>query len=270
MSSTSKKVPLCQSPMKDCSSKDGGGDDRCTNPAIAGRYGKVFCAEHQDAVGSPVSGWEPEYTPSVLNAIYKYVKTHNCMSYALRGNNMNAGLIKQCASDNDCESVNFEQPGAKSGRRNAMRNEGLRTCPVVQKLVEADVGKLDFKPGTFCSMCPPGYSKVALVVHNGTDYHWYRQDKGGLWSHKDGSNPVKDFDASNQKIFNPQNCDRDYGKDLNYKQFCGFFCVNREEAPNLGQGGKRRGKSRKWSLFGGSKRWTSRKRSINSRRAINI
>ena len=172
------------------------------------------------------------------------------MSYALRGNFMNVGLIMQCASDKDCESVNFEQPGSGSGRRNAMRSEGLRTCPVVQKLVEADVGKMDFKPATFCSHCPPGYSKVALVVHNGTDYHWYRQDKGGLWSHKDGSNPVKNYDASNQKIFNPQNCDRNYGEDLNYKQFCGFFCVNREEIPNLGQGGKRRTrKTKRW--FGG-------------------
>lgn len=269
MGASEKKVPLCQSPLRDCSSNGNNNDvERCTKHAIEGRYGKVFCKEHQHAVGSPLSGSEPEYTPSVLNALYKYVKTHNCMSYALRGNLMNMALMKQCASDTDCESVNFEQPGSKSGRRNAMRDEGLRTCPVVQKLVEADVGKIDFKPASFCSVCPPGYSKVALVVHNGTDYHWYRQDKDGLWSHKDGSNPVKNFDASNQKIFNPQNCDRDYGKDLNYSQFCGFFCVNREEVPNLGQGGKRRRQTRTWTLFGGKR--STRKNRKNSRKAIDI
>jgi hypothetical protein len=161
------------------------------------------------------------------------------MSYAIRGNKMNKMLMNQCTSKTNCDNVNFEQPGAKSHQRNAMRKENLRTCPVVKKLVTSDLGE-NFLPTTFCDKCPEGYSKVALVVDKGTDYHWYRQDSNGMWTHKDGSNPVKNFDAKKVKIFNPKQISRDYGDDLNYENFCGFFCVNRMKRPNLGQGGKRK------------------------------
>jgi hypothetical protein len=255
-----KKRALCQCPKNACGDNN---DEPCMNYPD----GKsLFCKEHQNCTGSPLSGVEPSYIANKLNELYRYVKTHNCMSYALRGNFMNDDIMAQCASDNDCDSVNFEQPGAASEKRNAMRNEGLRTCPVVKELVKADVGVLDFKPTSFCEECPDGYSKVALVVDKGTDYHWYRQDNNGMWSHKDGSNPVKDFDSFKRKIFNPKQAGRDYGEDLNYEQFCGFFCVNREKEPNLGQGGKRKTRKRNrgsmWSWFGGNKR--------NSRKAINI
>lgn len=36
-----------------------------------------------------------------------------------------------------------------------------------------------------------GYYSVYLVIDQGKDYHWYRQDKGGTWSHKPGITPVK-------------------------------------------------------------------------------
>jgi hypothetical protein len=209
-----------------------------------------------------MSGWEPKYMSSKLNKFFRYLKTHNCMSYALRGNFMNNFLMKQCASNSDCDAVNFEQPGAESQQRNAMKKEGLRTCPVVKELVKSDVGVKNFFPTTFCETCPPGFSKVALVVDKGTDYHWYRQDSNGMWSHKDGSNPVKNFDAKGNKIFNPKQISRDYGDDLNYESFCGFFCTNRTQLPNLGQGGKKKSrrkiKSRRRVLIGGRKTMKSR------------
>ena len=54
-----------------------------------------------------------------------------------------------------------------------------------------------------------------MVVDKGVDYHWYRQDKGGLWSHKPGVTPVVNVDASNSLINNPAKADRKYGM-LNY------------------------------------------------------
>jgi hypothetical protein len=95
-------------------------------------------------------------------------------------------------------------------------------------------------------------SKIALVVDKGEDYHFYRQDKDGMWSHKDGSNKVKRYDALKQPIANPELASRDYrwqGSDLNYEDFCGFYCVPRDPNIRLGQGG-----ARKESLVGGS--WT--------------
>lgn len=60
------------------------------------------------------------------------------------------------------------------------------------------------------------------------------------WSHKDGSNKTKRYDALYQPIFNPQYISRDYrwqGSDLNYEDFCGFYCVPRDRRIHLGQGG---------------------------------
>ncbi len=48
-----------------------------------------------------------------------------------------------------------------------------------------------------------GYYSVYLVSADGVDYHWYRQDKGGMWSHKPGITPVVNVDASGRFISNP-------------------------------------------------------------------
>ena len=48
-----------------------------------------------------------------------------------------------------------------------------------------------------------GYYEVYLVIDQGKDYHWYRQDKGGNWSHKPGITPVRNVDYSGRLITNP-------------------------------------------------------------------
>jgi len=225
-----EKEPLCQCPANKS-------DAPCKNHSLKG---KLFCKKHMNCELAPVNGYEPKYIPEVLNKSNAYLKTNNCLSYALRGNKLNLDLIKQCVGTNGC-NANFEQPGAASGKRKAMRNETLRTCPVVKKLVKSDLSN-DFLSSSFSKKCKKGYSKVALVVDKGTDYHWYRQNPDSTWSHKDGSNPVKNFHAKKRKIVNPKQASRDYGSDLNYEDFCGFFCVNRKKTVNLKQGGKRKTK----------------------------
>ena len=261
----SKPKALCQCPNNATNTKDYPCKNLATN-------GTLFCDNHQNCKPAPINGYEPKYIPNILNKSFAYLETNNCLSYALRGNNINKELVSQCKSKNDCD-VNFEQPGAASGIRGAMKKENLRTCPVVKKLVTTDLGD-DFIPSTFYSKCPKGYSKVALVVDNGTDYHWYRQNKDGTWSHKDGSNPVKNFDALKKRIFNPKQISRDYGEELNYEDFCGFFCVNRQKRVRLKQGGKRKQsgsgiKTRKNRHFSdaGAKVRSSRRQSRQSRQS---
>ena len=70
----------------------------------------------------------------------------------------------------------------------------------------------------------PGYYPVALVVDPGVDYHWYRLDDNGRWSHKPGNTSATNVDASGNPITNPKTADRDYGS-VNYKDFCGYFYV---------------------------------------------
>ncbi|HEX2966820.1 MAG TPA: hypothetical protein VHO84_13595 [Syntrophorhabdaceae bacterium] len=68
--------------------------------------------------------------------------------------------------------------------------------------------------------CSGGKHKVALVVWPGEDYHWYRLDRNGKWSHKPGKHEVTNVDNSNQAIFNPEKADRG-----TYIDFCGYFCA---------------------------------------------
>jgi len=140
----------------------------------------------------------------------------------------------------DCQLL-YHQPGGVHGHSDTLSTAKGRTCPVVDRLIREDVP--DLIPTTFDAKCPANTSKIALVVHPGEDYHFFRQDEDGWWSHKDGSNKVKRFDAEQQAIWNPQTAARDYrpkGSFLNYSDFCGFYCVPRKPPPVLARGGRRR------------------------------
>jgi hypothetical protein len=82
-------------------------------------------------------------------------------------------------------------------------------------------------PGSNPPNPPPGYYPVALVLDPGVDYHWYRQDSNGLWSHKPGNTLATDVDASGQLISDPEMADRDYNSigGPSYSVFCGYYYV---------------------------------------------
>ena len=80
---------------------------------------------------------------------------------------------------------------------------------------------LTFTPIGRYETCPPGTYKVALVAAPSiSDYHWYRQDADGLWSHKRGTTAVKRTDESGKLIIDPMTADR-----ANYSIFVGYFAV---------------------------------------------
>ena len=76
------------------------------------------------------------------------------------------------------------------------------------------------------ALCNSGCYKVALVIGpkttGGYDYHWYRQDADGLWSHKRGSNSPTRTDAADKLIIDPETASRNYSN-CNYSTFVGFF-----------------------------------------------
>jgi len=87
--------------------------------------------------------------------------------------------------------------------------------------------------------CPRGYYKGALVSAPGRSYHFYRKDRESkdnskkVWSHKDGSNKPKKYDASKvNDITDPLTANRDYDN-INYSDMCGYFCIpkNKETIP---------------------------------------
>lgn len=201
-------------------------------------FGSLFCKEHAKCPGSPISGYEPAYEPWLWLA-REIKESMNCYAYAF--DVRDPLLISKCRKNNgnDCRQY-FPQPGAVNGDRNALDASERRNCAVVEHLMKLDVPEV--KKTDFYSKCPPGHSKIALVVDPGEDYHFYRQDPDGYWSHKAGSGKVKREDALRRRIFNPAGAVRDSrweGSDLNYTDFCGFYCVPRNHPILLGQGGDR-------------------------------
>ena len=62
---------------------------------------------------------------------------------------------------------------------------------------------------------------AALYLHDdGYDYHWFRQDNHGCWSHFPPGNYVfaQDTDYSGMKISDPEMCDRN-----EYTMFCSYM-----------------------------------------------
>ena len=210
-----------------------------------------------------MSGFEPEYAPDLWNADPARYLSMNCYAYAMMF--QDPKLIEECRKNNHkgCRRY-FPQPGALNGLRDALNVESRRSCPIVEKLMMSDIPALE--KTDYHTPCPKGKSKIAMVVSPGKDYHFYRQDKNGFWSHKDGSNKVKNFDANKNKIFNPAFAARDYqwqGSDLNYTDFCGFYCAPRDAPVHLGQGGERKRrpqKTRRGRQVGGHKERGQRQR----------
>jgi hypothetical protein len=107
----------------------------------------------------------------------------------------------------------FAQPGEAS---NAIYEE--LTCTSVYEAAAKDLGLV---PATYF----PYNNKndetlIALVVAPHDDFHWYRRDDDGNWTHKMGGTPATKFDDSNNIITDPETADRGY-----YTDFCGYFKV---------------------------------------------
>jgi hypothetical protein len=61
---------------------------------------------------------------------------------------------------------------------------------------------------------------VALVMNYNGGWHWYRQDRRGCWSHKNGQAPATDRDEEGQRILDPRTA-----KLKMFPNFCIFMIV---------------------------------------------
>lgn len=113
---------------------------------------------------------------------------------------------------NDKITNTFAQPGRGSGAMAANL-----TC--------GEVGSASQRDGQITVISAVDTPKqghyIALVVAPNFDYHWYRLDSNGMWSHKPGQTAAKNTDNSGKLISDPMNCNRGP-----YTDFCGFFhCI---------------------------------------------
>lgn len=124
---------------------------------------------------------------------------------------------KQCKNNcynyaTNIQTNTYAQPGRASGKMFSRIN-----CAEVTAAAIAD-GLIKLQDGK--DPCPKCCFKVALVIAPGTDYHWYRQDDNGKWSHKPGKTAATNLDNSGNEIGDPSTADRGP-----YTDFCGYFCV---------------------------------------------
>jgi hypothetical protein len=164
-------------------------------------------------------------SPSISNHSFnnnKYVReSHNCYTYFLNLKSLKA--YNQCKKDlgkyNYCDRP---QPGRRAGYAHFKKSDF--TCPEVMKRTAADNPKMVTLKNIKQS-CPNDFYKGAVVVAPGRDYHYYRLNKEGYWTHKPGYKPSTAYDAKGRLITDPQKAMRDYGGTLNYSEFCGYTCL---------------------------------------------
>jgi hypothetical protein len=139
----------------------------------------------------------PPYNPGKWNvpSVQPY---NNCYNYA-----------------NDQITNTLAQPGKAHGVPITALN-----CGGVQPSAQAD----GLAPAAnFSSALGPGKGwYVALVIWPGMDYHWYRQDNVGCWSHKPGGTAARNTDDSGNPITDPQTCNRGP-----YTVFCTYMITTR-------------------------------------------
>jgi RHS repeat-associated protein len=120
------------------------------------------------------------------------------------------------------------QPGEFSGNEPLTQDDLLGSPAVVKKninkrvLADADALGLRYVEVKNANhIAKKGNWDVALVyASDGSDYHWYRRNEDGTWSHKPGTKEVTIWDASGNCILDPATCDR--GR---YDVFVGYYEV---------------------------------------------
>jgi hypothetical protein len=139
-----------------------------------------------------VAACAPPYEATLMWNFSPTQPNNNCYNYA-----------------NDRVTNTFAQPGLyHNAQYTALTCAGVQPAAVADGLVATN---------NFTAPLADGWY-VALVIWPGADFHWYRQDKTGCWSHKPGHTPAVNVDASNNPITNPQTANRGP-----YTVFCSFM-----------------------------------------------
>lgn len=134
----------------------------------------------------------PAFEPAFWNSDSFVQAKNNCYNYA-----------------NNRRTNTFAQPGLGSGTW----SPSLSAANLVLRATSDGL-----EPTTRYAASPSGKTKVALVIWPGQDYHWYRLDNNGRWTHKRGVSPATHLDNSGWIIYNPEWANRGP-----YTEFVGYF-----------------------------------------------
>jgi hypothetical protein len=166
----------------------------------------------------------PKYAPWLWNDNIFIKNSHNCYTYALNKQYRKfADKCRHTLRNNKGKPKDQKkrcikpQPGVYAGCKKI--NKPDYTCDGVERRMMLDneyMIKLQREEEP-----PKKYYKIAMTCKgNGKDYHFYRRNEDGTWSHKTGMDPVSDLDFSGKKILDPINADRG-----EYNIFCGYYAI---------------------------------------------
>jgi hypothetical protein len=110
------------------------------------------------------------------------------------------------------------QPGEYSGYKDKFDAKKVTCKRIEERMMKDNPSIRKLKKN---QPCPIGFYKIMLYVANdGSDYHFFRQDNTGLWSHKNGWRLARNKDVKNKLIHTPVTSDK--GK---YTVPCGSYAV---------------------------------------------
>jgi hypothetical protein len=104
----------------------------------------------------------------------------------------------------------YAQPGRANGAMYAAMTAADVSAAAIADALIATPAK---------NRCPRKGHLVAMFTYE-WDYHWYRKQRSGNWTHKPGTDPVTELDNANAPITDPRTADRGP-----YTQFGGFLIV---------------------------------------------
>ena len=174
----------------------------------------------------PLSGYELDYNPDYWNEtiigknivgenIFIKDKT-NCYAYAINNHYIPGTKF----------FYQKQQPGEYYGEEIESPYDNAED---IIDAIQNDFNKYNnryntgsiFKKVSKYEICPIGTYKIAVAYYS-EDYHFYRQNSDGTWSHKPGLTSVINTESanSNNLIFDPEECNRG-----NYIYFIGFYAI---------------------------------------------
>lgn len=167
-----------------------------------------------------MSGDEPRFRKWLWGAEGKFIENQNCYAYAMN----------QFRFFRHNKSV----PGYKRGALRGVTD--YIDCKKLTKNIIGDAGKEAYviEPK---KACKKGTYKIMLFITSDkekySDFHFYRQDADGTYSHKQGTlyGPSK-LDASGNIIFNPIKSNRNFSP-WNYDIYCSSICIPKEIKTNI-------------------------------------
>jgi hypothetical protein len=159
---------------------------------------------------NPTTYCTPAYNPSYWNDGGTVQYYNNCYNYS-----------------NNRRTDTFAQPGRASGNMYTNVNGAEVSAGAISDGLE---------PTDAWSTSPDGKTKIALVIWPDPywpDFHWYRLDSNGYWTHKPGGTAATNLDNSGVVITNPETADRG-----GYTEFIGYFftpsdCVEGQGHANI-------------------------------------